>query len=84
MFKNKKNTVRFTIQGMGYSNLAVIAGIMEMIARALAGLVLIPLLGFTGACFSSPLAWIFANAFLIPAYFWCKKRLKSQIDLPIT
>ena len=78
------NTVRFTIQGMGYSNLAVIAGIMEMIARALAGLVLIPLLGFTGACFSSPLAWIFANAFLIPAYFWCKKRLKSQIDLPIT
>ncbi len=72
------NTVRFTIQGMGFSNFAMIAGLMEMIARSLAGLVLIPLLGFTGACFSSPLAWIFADAFLIPAYYWCKKKLDTD------
>ncbi len=72
------NTVRFTIQGMGFSNFAMIAGLMEMIARSLAGLVLIPLLGFTGACFSSPLAWIFADAFLIPAYYWCKKKLNTD------
>lgn len=72
------NTVRFTIQGMGFSNFAMIAGLMEMLARSLAGLVLIPLLGFTGACLSSPLAWIFADAFLIPAYFWCKKKLSSE------
>ena len=72
------NTVRFTIQGMGFSNFAMIAVLMEMIARSLAGLVLIPLLGFTGACFSSPLAWIFADAFLIPAYYWCKKKLNTD------
>ena len=72
------NTVRFTIQGMGFSNFAMIAGLMEMLARSLAGLVLIPLLGFTGACLSSPLAWIFADAFLIPAYFWCKKKLSLE------
>ena len=29
------NTVRFTIQGMGFSSLAIIAGVMEMIARQL-------------------------------------------------
>ena len=30
------NTVRFTIQGMGFSSLAIIAGVMEMIARGYA------------------------------------------------
>ena len=69
------NTVRFTIQGMGFSNFAMIAGLLEMVARSIAGIVLIPMIGFAGACFSSPLAWIFADAFLVPAYFWCKKRL---------
>ena len=72
------NTVRFTIQGMGFSNFAMIAGVMEMAARTIAGLVLIPLIGFTGACLSSPLAWIFADAFLIPAYFWCKHKLSDH------
>ena len=31
------NTVRFTIQGMGFSSLAIIAGVMEMIARGYRG-----------------------------------------------
>ena len=72
------NTVRFTIQGMGFSNFAMIAGVLEMAARTLAGLVLVPLIGFTGACFASPLAWIFADSFLIPAYFWCKHKLSAK------
>ena len=45
------NTVRFTIQGMGFSGFAVFAGVAEMIARALVGLMLVPIFGFTGACF---------------------------------
>ncbi len=71
------NTVRFTIQGMGFSNFAMLAGVLEMIARSLVGLFLIPLVGFIGACFAGPLAWVFADAFLIPAYFHCKKVLSS-------
>lgn len=73
------NTVRFTIQGMGFSGFAVFAGVAEMIARALVGIVLVPILGFTGACFAGPVAWIFADAFLIPAYFSCYKKLKRII-----
>lgn len=71
------NTIRFTIQGMGYSVFAVTAGVLEMAARLLAGMVLVRYLGFTGICLSSVLAWIFADAFLIPAFFHCKKKAEK-------
>lgn len=72
------NVVRFAIQGMGFSMFAVIAGVLEMIARSVAALALVPPLGFLGVCLGSPLAWILADAFLIPAYFRCKKRLMGK------
>ena len=74
------NTFRFTIQGMGFTVFAIIAGILEMIARTLAGAILVPIVGFTGICFSNPLAWIFADIFLIPAFFYCKKKLTISIN----
>nr|MCR5107116.1 MATE family efflux transporter [Lachnospiraceae bacterium] len=74
------NIVRFLIQGMGFSTLAVLAGVLEMIARTLAGFLLVPKFGFTGACFASPLAWILADAFLFPAYFYVRKRLKRVFE----
>lgn len=49
------NIVRFLIQGMGFSGFAVFAGVFEMVARALVGLVFVPIFGFTAACFASPL-----------------------------
>lgn len=72
------NVLRFLIQGVGYSNFAMLAGVLEMIARTVAGLVVIPVFGFFGACISSPLAWIFADCFLIPAYFWVVKTLERK------
>lgn len=73
------NIVRFLIQGMGFSGFAVFAGVFEMVARALVGLVFVPIFGFIAACFASPLAWIFADCFLIPAFFHCRKKLQSAI-----
>ena len=68
------NIFRFLIQGMGFSPLATLAGVLEMAARA--GLAcLVPVFGFTAACFSSPVAWLLADAFLVPAYFYCCRRL---------
>lgn len=69
------NIIRFMIQGMGFSMFAVLAGVFEMAARTLAGLFLVPWLGFTGACLASPLAWIFADAFLFPAYIHVRRKL---------
>lgn len=72
------NIVRFLIQGMGFSSLAIFAGVFEMIARAVVGFVFVPLLGYTAACFASPAAWIMADMFLIPAYIYCVNTLKRN------
>ena len=69
------NIVRFLIQGMGFPTFAILAGVLEMIARTITGIMLVPMLGFTGVCLGNPAAWIMADAFLIPAYFIVKKRL---------
>lgn len=69
------NIVRFLIQGMGFSGFAVFAGVFEMAARTIVGLLFVPVFGYTAACYASPLAWIFADIFLIPAFYYCKKRL---------
>lgn len=68
------NLLRFTIQGLGYSELAVFAGVFEMVARGVFGLCLVPVVGYTAACFASPAAWVMADAFLFPAYFYCMKK----------
>ena len=68
------NVVRFLIQGMGYSALAILSGVFEMIGRIIAAVVLIPILGYLGACFASPIAWVLADCFLLPAYFYVRKR----------
>jgi putative MATE family efflux protein len=78
------NIVRFMIQGMGFSGFAVFAGVFEMIARTLVGLFLVPRFGFTAACFASPLAWIFADIFLIPAFYFCLHRLQKKIGAKAT
>ena len=41
------NVVRFMIQGMGFSMFAILAGVMEMAARSLAGMFLVPALGIS-------------------------------------
>lgn len=73
------NIVRLSIQGMGYTRLAMLAGVCEMIARTLVGAFLVPVFGFTAACFASPVAWIFADLFLFPGYFTVMKHLRMRL-----
>ena len=70
------NIVRFLIQGMGYSMFAVLAGVMEMIGRSLMAMLLVPQIGFTAICLASPVAWILADAFLIPAFIIVRNKLQ--------
>ncbi|MDR2973517.1 MAG: MATE family efflux transporter [Propionibacteriaceae bacterium] len=55
--------LRNSIQGLGRTAVPTAAGVMELIFRALAGLILVVHFGFLGACLAAPLAWIGA---LIP------------------
>ena len=77
------NIFRFLIQGIGFPSFAILAGVFEMVARTLAALILVPLLGFTGVCMASPLAWVFADAFLIPAYFYVMKKVEGKLNYEV-
>lgn len=74
------NTVRFTIQGMGFSVFAIISGVMEMVARVLAAVVVAGKFGFIGICLAHPMAWLFADIFLIPAFFYCRRKIVKNIS----
>lgn len=50
-----------------------------MIARGFVGAVLVPRFGFHAACLGSPVAWICADAFLIPAFLHMYGKLKGQL-----
>ena len=75
------NVVRFTIQGMGYSTFAICAGVCEMVARTVCGFVLVPIFGFTAVCLASPIAWICADAFLIPGYISVFNKMKRIVKI---
>ncbi len=75
------NIVRFTIQGMGFPRFAILAGVFEMVARGLAGFFLVPMFGYVGACLGNQIAWIFADIFLIPAYFHVTKKLQKTMEV---
>lgn len=68
--------LRYTIQGAGYTNLAMLSGVSEMIARTLVSLYAVPAFGYIAICFGDPTAWIAADLFLVPAFIYVYKRLK--------
>ena len=67
--------LRYTIQGVGYTNLAMLSGVSEMIARILVSLLAVPAFGYIAVCFGDSTAWIFADLFLIPAFAFVYRRL---------
>ena len=68
--------LRYSIQGAGYTKLAMFSGVSEMIARILVSVVAVPLWGFWAVCFGDPTAWVFADVFLIPAFIYVYRRLR--------
>lgn len=78
------NLLRFTIQGLGYSELAVFAGVFEMVARAAVALFLVPVFGFNAVCFANPAAWVLADIFLFPALARCLRRRGYRPERTVT
>lgn len=71
--------LRYTIQGVGYTNLAMFSGVSEMVARILISLYAVPAFGFLAVCFGDSMAWIAADLFLVPAFIYVYRRLKKQV-----
>ena len=78
------NIVRLTIQGMGYTRVAMGAGAFEMLARTGVALLLVPLIRFEGACLANPAAWIMADLFLFPCYFRSMRMVRERLHIPPT
>ena len=58
--------LRNSLQGLGYSMSAMLAGIFEMVARALVAFAFVGALGYAAVCYANPLAWLFACILLVP------------------
>lgn len=58
--------LRYSIQGLGYSNISMLSGVMEMFARCGVSIWLVPAMHFVGVCYGDPVAWIAADLFLVP------------------
>ena len=69
---------RNSIQGLGYSSVAMFAGFFELVARAIMGFGFVNTLGYDAACIANPVAWIAADVFLIPAFFVVIKKIERR------
>ena len=70
---------RYTLQGLGQSIVPTIAGVMELVMRATAGLFLVEAMGFLGACLGNPMAWLGSCVPLAIAYFMTVQRLPKEV-----
>lgn len=68
---------RNTLQGIGDAFVPMMAGVAELVARFIVAFTLPALLGYTGICLASPLAWIAATIPLAIAYF---KKINKLVE----
>lgn len=69
--------LRYSIQGAGFTNLAMFSGVAEMLARILVSLIAVPIWGYVAVCFGDSTAWLFADVFLVPAFWYVYKQIKK-------
>ena len=57
---------RSSVQGIGWSRQAVLAGVIEMFARTVVSVFLVKKLGYAAICMADPTAWGTATLYLVP------------------
>lgn len=75
---------RNALQGIGESFVPMMAGVYELVARAVVAFTLPSVLGFTGICLADPLAWIAASVPLMISYRRKIKRLLNENNENLT
>lgn len=72
------NTTRMTIQGLGFSAVAIFSGVIEMIARIVVSRVFVPKYHFLAICFTDQTAWITAAIYCSIVCAICVKRVSKK------
>ncbi|MBD3943789.1 MATE family efflux transporter [Microbacterium sp. NEAU-LLC] len=73
--------LRGALQGLGHTLIPTVTGVIELVMRVAAAVVLGAVFGFIGVAASNPLAWLGAVVVLIPAYIAAHRKLALE---PIT
>lgn len=75
--------LRGVLQGLGHTLIPTVTGVIELVMRVAAAVVLGALIGYPGVALSNPLAWLGAAALLIPAYVKAHRALARMPVDPI-
>ena len=67
--------VRFFFDAVGYSKLALLSGVGELIGHSICAFVLIPLFGSVGRSLAYTVGWFLAALFLVIAYVVFRKKI---------
>ena len=67
--------VRFFFDAVGYSKLALLSGVGELIGHSLCAFVLIPIFGSMGRSLAYTVGWFFAALFLVIAYVIFRRQI---------
>lgn len=74
--------LRGALQGLGHTLVPTVTGVIELVMRVGAAVVLGALIGFDGVALSNPLAWVGAILLLVPAYVRAHRGLATQPVAP--
>ena len=76
--------MRGALQGLGDAIIPTLTGVVELIMRVGAAIVLGAAFGYVGVVLSNPLAWAGAVVLLVPAYVHAHRRLGRMPIAPLT
>lgn len=68
---------RASVQGIGWSQQAVIVGVLEMVARIGCAYLLVPRFGYPAICWTDQIAWILGCCYIVPI---CKLAIKRTFQ----
>lgn len=70
------NVYRMSIQGLGYTNLALGSGIVELCSRIILCVFFVPVYQFNAVCFNEPFAWLCAAVYVIVVFRFAIRKEK--------
>ena len=73
--------LRNGLQGMGFSQQAMLAGLSELVARAAMAFGFVGRFGFRAVCFANPAAWLAADLILLALYRLEIRKLDTEPEL---
>lgn len=75
-----KVVIRTGVQGLGYANITLVAGLLEMCVRTFVSYMFISSLAVKAICYADPIAWVTSLLFIAPTAYYCTKKIEKRIN----